>query len=370
MPAQALWLRCEKKQFERRAALTPSTAKKLIDSSFDIYVERDPQRIFDDEEYERVGCTLVENNTWDQAPLTTPILGLKELPVSTTPIRHTHIQFAHCYKNQAGWTDVLGRFAAGGGTLYDLEFLTDANGRRVAAFGFHAGFAGAAAGALAYSERKNNGRNLGALEPFENEGTMIDAVREKLGDDAREVKALVIGALGRCGRGAVDLFKKVGLKDDNILKWDMDETAKGGPFQEILDVDIFVNCIYLAHEIPHFVNHDSIRAAGSSRRLSVVVDVSCDTTNPFNPVPIYNINTTFDAPTVDVDVGPGNPPMTVISIDHLPTLLPREASEQFSTDLLPSLLELPQRASARVWVEAETLFKEKLAAAQAFKLSA
>ena len=68
--------------------------------------------------------------------MTTPIIGLKELPVAITPIRHTHIQFAHCYKNQAGWVDVLRRFANGGGTLYDLEFLTDATGRRVAAFGF------------------------------------------------------------------------------------------------------------------------------------------------------------------------------------------------------------------------------------------
>lgn len=52
MSRQTLWLRCEKKEFERRAALTPTTAKKLIDSGFDIYVERDEQRIFDDAEYE------------------------------------------------------------------------------------------------------------------------------------------------------------------------------------------------------------------------------------------------------------------------------------------------------------------------------
>jgi saccharopine dehydrogenase (NAD+, L-lysine-forming) len=49
---QPLWLRCEKKEFERRAALTPTTAKKLLDAGFDISVERDPQRIFDDAEYE------------------------------------------------------------------------------------------------------------------------------------------------------------------------------------------------------------------------------------------------------------------------------------------------------------------------------
>lgn len=87
------------------------------------------------------------------------------------------------------------------------------------------------------------------------------------------------------------------------MKWDMAETAKGGPFQEILDVDIFVNCIYLNTPIPSFVTRDQIIAEGRNRRLSVVVDVSCDTTNPHNPIPIYNINTTFSVPTVPVNVG-------------------------------------------------------------------
>lgn len=88
---------------------------------------------------------------------------------------------------------------------------------------------------------------------------------------------------------------------DDIYKWDLAETAKGGPFSEILDVDVFVNCIYLATQIPPFITRETIAAAGKDRRLSVVVDVSCDTTNPFNPIPIYNINTTFSKPTVAVD---------------------------------------------------------------------
>jgi len=304
----------------------------------------------------------VDNNTWPSAPTTIPIIGLKELPVSNDPLPHTHIQFAHCYKRQEGWSSVLSRFHRGGGTLYDLEFLTDGFGRRVAAFGFHAGFAGAAAGALALASHRK-GEKLSRLEPYANEQAMISSVKQILGGSAKGVKALVIGALGRCGSGAVDLFRKIGLHEDDILKWDLAETAKGGPFGEILDVDIFVNCIYLTSKIPSFVTRDQLVAAGGHRRLSVVVDVSCDTTNPFNPIPIYNVNTTFSAPTVSVDVGPGNPTLSVISIDHLPTLLPREASEQFSADLLPSLLELPNRQTARVWTDAEKLYKERLAEA-------
>ena len=144
-----------------------------------------------------------------------PILGLKELPESTDPLQHTHIQFAHCYKKQAGWSKVLARFHRGGGTLYDIEFLNDPTGRRVAAFGFHAGFAGAAAGALALVAQRK-GAPLGLLTPYENEGAMIAHVKELLGGSGKGVRALVIGALGRCGRGAVDLFRKIGL-DECVL---------------------------------------------------------------------------------------------------------------------------------------------------------
>lgn len=141
-----------------------------------------------------------------------PIIGLKELPESNAPIPHTHIQFAHCYKRQAGWSAVLARFHKGGGTLYDLEFLADDKGRRVAAFGFHAGFAGAAAGALAHASQAK-GEELGKLEPYADEHAMVADVRSRLGGSGKGVRALVIGALGRCGRGAVDLFRKIGLEE-------------------------------------------------------------------------------------------------------------------------------------------------------------
>jgi saccharopine dehydrogenase (NAD+, L-lysine forming) len=159
-----------------------------------------------------VGCRLVENNSWPQAPTDITIIGLKELPESNEPLPHTHIQFAHCYKQQAGWSSILARFYKGGGTLYDLEFLQDDSGRRVAAFGFHAGFAGAAAGALAHAAQKQ-GTKLGPLEPYPNETAMVEDVRSKLGGSGKGVRALVIGALGRCGRGAVDLFRKIGLEE-------------------------------------------------------------------------------------------------------------------------------------------------------------
>lgn len=170
---------------------------------------------------------------------------------------------------------------------------------------------------------------------------------------------LVIGALGRCGSGAVDLCLRAGIPTENVLKWDMAETAKGGPFPEIVESDIFVNCIYLSSKIPNFVDIPSLEVPG--RKLSVICDVSADTTNPHNPIPVYTVATTFDVPTVPVELKGEGPPLSVISIDHLPSLLPREASEAFSKDLLPSLLELKSWRSHPVWSKAEKLFQEKVA---------
>jgi len=128
-----------------------------------------------------------------------------------------------------------------------------------------------------------------------------------------------------------------------------------------VESDVFVNCIYLSAKIPPFIDPESL--ASPNRKLSVVCDVSCDTTNPHNPIPIYDINTTFSEPTVPVKLPSraNDLPLSVISIDHLPSLLPREASEAFSGALLPSLLQLKDWQNARVWKQADKLFKEKCA---------
>lgn len=55
----------------------------------------------------------------------------------------------------------------------------------------------------------------------------------------RAPTVFVMGALGRCGRGAVSLFEKAGLPTENITKWDIQETSvKPGPYQEINESDI------------------------------------------------------------------------------------------------------------------------------------
>ena len=352
-------------------------------------MEHSDVRIFDDGEFASLEKSfpghfkLVPKASWPSVDPSHIVIGLKELPENETfPLKHTHIQFAHCYKKQSNWAEVLSRFSRGGGTLLDLEFLQDATGRRVAAFGYHAGFAGAAlaikcwAWQLEYPEQASR-ESMPGVKPYGNEDLMVEDVKGAVTEGKKKIgrlpRVLIIGALGRCGKGAIDLCLKCGLGREQLIEWDMAETAKGGPFQEIVESDIFINCIYLSDPIPPFVSPGSLTSP--KRNLSVICDVSCDTTNPNNPIPVYTINTSFTEPSVPVPmqvtpetVTSGKPPLplSVISIDHLPTLLPREASESFSAALLPSLMELKswkkgEKGNVRVWEQAEALFEEKVA---------
>ncbi|RKO96498.1 hypothetical protein CXG81DRAFT_27145 [Caulochytrium protostelioides] len=362
-----LWLRAECKPFEKRTALAPTICKELLDQGFKITVEKSPERIFDDSEYAALGLPLVEAGSWTSAPADAYIVALKELPDATTPLTHRHIMFGHCFKGQDGSAELLRRFQAGHGTLLDLEFLQDDRGTRVAAFGYYAGYAGAAMGLEAWAYRQLHGAaGTKALahpkvDPFPNEQALIAHVKQLLAEAEQKTgmapSLFVMGALGRCGRGACDFATAVGLPETAITRWDINETKKGGPFPEICDRAVFVNCIYLTQKIAPFLTFAELEAAGPNRSLSILVDVSCDPNNPNNPIPVYKEYSFFDQPVNYLPVNAaGCADLGVIAIDHLPTLLPREASESYGRQLLPTLIDL--RSFGPVWKRAEQKFRD------------
>jgi saccharopine dehydrogenase (NAD+, L-lysine forming) len=349
-----LWLRDETKPLEARAPLTPAGVKELLRQGARVFVERSRGRVFSDDEYAAAGATLVDSGGWRGAPDDAFILGLKELPEPTgeadRPLRHRHIYFAHAYKEQRGWQDVLRRFVDGGGALYDLEHLKAADGRRVAAFGYWAGYVGAGVAALVYAHRRRHGdAPLPPLRPWSSRDSFVAALREAL-EGLSAPKVIVIGARGRCGRGACTAAADVGAV---TTEWDLEETRGGGPFAAILEHDILVNAVLVQGPVPPFLTKDTV---AKERRLSVIADVSCDPTGPYNPLPLYRETTSFDSPTVTVAAG-----LELIAIDHLPSLLPRESSEDFGAQLLPHLAALVADGSD-VWRGAEHVFQEKSAA--------
>jgi len=86
----------------------------------------------------------------------------------------------------------------------------------------------------------------------------------------------------------------------------------------------------------------------------VIVDVSCDASNPHNPIPIYNRNTTFTDPIINV--ANGEKVLDLISIDHLPSLVPLESSREFAGLMISHILEFHH---SDVWNRALALFEEK-----------
>jgi hypothetical protein len=349
-----IWVRTEHKAHEKRVALVPGDAKALIEAGYRVSVERNPQRSIAIEDYEAVGCEIAQEGSWPDAPLDAYILGVKELPSGDSDLTHKHIYFGHVYKDQPGWEHTLGRFISGKGTLYDLECLVDETGRRVAAFGYWAGFAGAAAAVKVWSGQKAGHKPaLTSLGDYPNVEALLSELSTEIAAFEDKPNMIVIGALGRSGSGAIDLGTHLNMK---VTSWDMDETKSGGPFPEIQKHSIFVNCILANKDCPRFVTNDDI--AVTDRRLSVISDVSCDPESVYNPIPIYNKSTTFDNPIVSVLEGDN--PLDVTAIDHLPSMLPREASEDYSSQLVKALLEL-DRPQEDIWGRALSEFNKNIA---------
>lgn len=338
-----IWVRAEERANERRTPLTPSGAGALIAAGYTVTVEENPDRCVPTADYKARGCDIRPAGSWRNAPADAIILGLKELPDDGSSLAHTHIMFGHAYKGQSGSDDFLARFAAGGGTLLDLEYLTDAGGRRLAAFGYWAGFAGAAVTLKAYAAASRGGK-CGPVSVYDSASAMTDEVSRDLAGAAP--RALVVGALGRVGNGVRDLCRRVGV---TTTDWDLAETAHGGPFPEILNHDVFFNCILAMPGCPVFVPPD---AATQPRNLTVVGDIACDPTSAYNPVPIYARPTTWDEPVIRIH---GDPVLDVMAIDNLPSLLPLESSEDFASQLLPLLLCLNDPTDG-VWSRARQTF--------------
>ncbi len=349
-----LWLRAETKPQEQRTALTPANAKQLIDAGFKVTIEASSQSIFTINEYENTGADIVSEGSWVNAPKDAIILALKELPEDNFPLLHQHIYFAHAYKEQQGWQALLGRFKSGGGELFDLEYLVDENNRRIAAFGYWAGFAGAALGVMAWLNQEHNVQPpLQDIHSYQSKQGLLDDLNMQLANTASKPKVMVIGAKGRSGSGAADLAKALGLE---TIEWDIEETQKGGPFAEILAVDVLVNCVFINSDLPPFVTKALLQ--DKNRQLSMIVDVSCDPYGSYNPLPIYHECTTFKSPCLSIIKD--DKPLDLIAIDHLPSLLPKESSEDYGDQLVKHLLTLNNQNSG-VWPKALQLFNDKTA---------
>lgn len=345
-----LWVRAEQRAHEQRVGITPEGVAALISQGMQITVEESATRAIKIAAYRDAGASIAAEGSWPDAPRDAIIFGLKELPDDGTALVHHHIMFGHAYKGQPSGQVLLERFKAGGGTLLDLEYLVDSDGRRVAAFGYWAGYAGAAVALMCWLAQQD-GKKLGSVQVYGGAEALRDDLQAKLTSQKGTPSALIIGALGRVGTGAADLYDTLGME---VTKWDMAETARGAPFPEVLAHEIFLNCILARPGTPVFVPADT---PTRERALRVIGDIACDPDSDFSPIKVYDSVTTWEDPALRVHE---TPPLDVTAIDNLPSMLPVEASIDFAEQLLPSLRGVDDLSSG-VWGRAMATFRDHLA---------
>ena len=189
-----LWVRAEQRPNEERVGLTPAGAATLVKAGIRVTVEQSSVRAIPIDGYKVAGCDIAAENLWPRAPADAIIFGLKELPEDGSALPHRHTMFGHAFKGQPAGQVLLRRFKAGKGTLYDLEYLVDESGRRVAAFGYWAGYAGAAVALKCWAAQQRGGI-AGPVAKYRNKSALLADLEHELGGAARP-RAIVIGALG------------------------------------------------------------------------------------------------------------------------------------------------------------------------------
>ena len=344
-----LCLRAEHRENEKRVGLTPQGATQLIKKGIRVSVEASNTRIISTKDYKDAGCEIVSAGSWENAPEDVIIFGLKELPNNDTPLKHSHIMFGHAFKGQVSGKKLLKKFKSGGGTLYDIEYLTQDTGKRVAAFGYWAGFAGAYVTLKVWISQLKE-EECPPLSAFNDKRKLLKDISNEINSIKTLPSAIVIGSLGRVGTGVCDFCEESSL---NIKKWDLVETSSGGPFPEVLNHEILFNCVVATPNTPVFFQPNYI---DSKRKLRVIGDIACDPDSDYNPIPIYNEPTTWTNPGLKIA---NDPPLDIMAIDNLPSLLPKESSIDFAEQIFPYLMQLVDKNDG-VWQRAKQVFKSKL----------
>jgi saccharopine dehydrogenase (NAD+, L-lysine-forming) len=97
----------------------------------------------------------------------------------------------------------------------------------------------------------------------------------------------------------------------------------------IRDTDIVFNCITLDKNYTEvWLTNDTVL-----KNPQLIVDISCDYAKPNNPIAVYNSATTWQNPVYNY-----SDKLSIIAIDNLPSLLPRDSSIEFSEKLIDLLL--------------------------------
>lgn len=384
---------------EKRTPLSPYQVMKLINQhGIHVVVEPSENRVFKDEEYEKVGAELSEDLSHCNI-----IFGIKEVPIDNLLENQTYCFFSHTIKGQPYNMPMLKKIMDLNGTLLDYELVTDANNKRLIYFGNYAGYAGMINSLWTMGKRlalKGISTPLSNIQQTKNYETLEDARRaitevgerikkEGLPDDLVPFVCGFTG-YGQVSKGAQEIFEllpvrtltpeqlpkffeegnfskycvyKVEFKEKHMFapkpyqgrekqfslrEYYAHPERYYGVFEQYIPyLNMIINGIYWTPKCPRLVTKAFLKQYFSETpnpRLQVIGDISCDiegsieitvkATNSDNPVFVY------DPLTETVRDGFEGEGVAVMAVDKLPAELPKEASEFFGSLLMPFVPDL------------------------------
>lgn len=305
---------------EYRTPLVPNDIRLLTNHGFHFTIQKSNHRIFKNQEFIDISGVVLTNKEWFEPEFQTfLILGIKELPFLEKLHCHTHCYFSHSFKQQSNSTTILSAFFNSNSILHDIEYLLDASGNRLIAFGFYAGLVGATLGLQEFI-LSTSGKSLENLQTWDSFDSMISSIQLPT---CLHPKIVVIGPKGRCGLGVCALLEKLNISYSTIHKNDS--------LNDLFKFDIVFNCILLDTSYSQVWFSKEL---APPRHPIIIVDISCDYSKPNNPIQLYEKATSWKVPVYrPCDT------LHIIAIENLPSLLPKESSIHFSQQLTKLLLE-------------------------------
>jgi saccharopine dehydrogenase (NAD+, L-lysine-forming) len=343
-----------------RTPLTPAQCKvlKTMYPQAEVVVQSSPIRTFSDQEYRDQGIEIVDNVLDCDI-----ILGVKEVPIPALIPNKTFLFFSHTIKKQPYNRDLLNALLDQKIRLIDYEVIKDKHRSRLIGFGRYAGIVGCYNGFLTYGLKHGAFTLKPAHKCHDRKEVEEELKKVVLPND---FKCLVTG-FGRVGHGAKEIIDLLPIKEvspEEYLTQAFNEPVfcqleaadyyrnQAGGFdkaafyanpsdytsiltQYAASSDMYIPCHYWDNKAPVLLTQqDFIQHA----RLKVVADISCDIAGPIactiRPSKIGNSIYGWN-PSTNEECDFSLPEaVAVMAVDNLPCELPKDASEDFGSELL------------------------------------
>lgn len=382
----------DKYLLERRTPLVPEDIKILTnDKNLSFYVEKSEKRIFKDEEYKNAGAVITDN--LDECDI---IFGIKEVTIPSFKEGKTYAFFSHIIKGQEYNMTMLRKMMEKKINLIDYERVVDENNKRLIFFGNYAGLAGMIDTLWSIGLRLEH---LGIDNPFskleqarkynslEEAKNVLKEISIEISQKGlpKELCPFVVGftGYGNVSKGAQEIFDilpheevtpeqlldldktnysnkklyKVIFKEEHLAErldssafvlqdyYDHPEKFKGVFEQYIPKLTILMNCVYWTEKYPKLVTKKYLSENYSEKfKLLAIGDITCDVhgsvecTEKGTPIddPIF----VYDTKSKTYKMGHEGNGLLMMTVDILPSELPRESSEFFSEKLFPFIEEI------------------------------